>query len=279
MGFYYDEQLDNTDYTIRLYTGAPTYEETEENLIAKSIFNDNFEFEIGNSWGQFEGGNFIEGLFNQLKPYAAYAGGLEKIFKGMKDKGMFSKGGFLNKIGNEIAEGNISKYLNRGLVVQGTRFVYFNGSNIEMGNLMMKFTIMHDPILGSVRDQLSKIMPYCIGKFQSAKEEATGSDDENGVTSLIGWQDPPGGFRADWKNVDQSTRGTLMLRFGNMFRIKNLVVKSCNVSMSKVRVKDESYEGSPLYADVTLTLQLGGYITRKSLSDYTGIVISDPEYK
>ena len=72
MGFYYDDQLNNKSNTIRLYGTKDGSTYTEEPL-AKAIFNEDFEFEISNSWSDFAGGNFIEGLFNQVRGYAPYA--------------------------------------------------------------------------------------------------------------------------------------------------------------------------------------------------------------
>ena len=49
MGFYYDDQLNNKSNTIRLYGTKNGTKYTDEPL-AKAIFNEDFEFEISNSW-------------------------------------------------------------------------------------------------------------------------------------------------------------------------------------------------------------------------------------
>lgn len=273
MGFYYDDQMNNDDYTIRLYGNGPDY----DTLIAKSVFSENFEFEIGNTWTNFEAGNAIENLWNSIKPLAAYADIPMDAFRRMREQGAF-KGGRTNvtrgindwmekNTGPDGVLSNFQDYLNKALVVQGTRFIYFGGTNVDMGNLMMKYTIMYDPVsdfgMGkTVQEQIEAILPYAMGKFEAMGDE--------GVMSLIGWQDPPGEFTADYKNVDQQLKGSLKLKFGNMFEIDNLVIKSLSVSMSRVKVKTDMSQNSntPLYADITITFQLGGFITRNKLLKY-----------
>lgn len=53
MGFYYDDQLNNKSNTIRLYGTKDGSTYTEEPL-AKAIFNEDFEFEISNSWSDLQ---------------------------------------------------------------------------------------------------------------------------------------------------------------------------------------------------------------------------------
>lgn len=283
MGFYYDDQMNRSDFTVRLYGNySPSSGYDTSKPIATAIFSDNFEFEIGNSWSNMENSisNAIEAGWNKIKSFAPYAPTIENVFAKMKKMGAFEGGNSrmsrgLNSVANMIASGKGSEYLNKCLIVQGTRFIYFSGSNIEMGNMVMKYTIMHDPVRGSVKDQLSEIMPYCIGKFTTLNGKA-----DDGLLSNIGWQDPPKGFKSSWRNVNNNLEGSLMLQFGNMFKIENLVVRSCSVSLSKVRVKSDAQptvgmRGDPLYADVTLTFQVGGFITRKTLERYLGLPSSE----
>lgn len=270
MGWYYDDQLNSKEYTIRLYGDGKPNGQYSDTPIATAIYDSNFEFEINNTWNTFEGGNMIEGLWNSIKPLAGYAGGVEKVLKDMKQAGKFSGGQTwitqgINKA-MDWASDNFATAINSSLVVQGTRFVYFGSSSIDMGNLMMKYTIMHDPSISgmTVRDQLSQILPYCLGDFESVADD--------GMLSLIGWQKPPGGFKAGYKNVDTIQEGTLKLEFGTMFYIDNLVLRNMSVSMSKTKVKAQNAEGDePLYADVSLTFQLGGYITKNTLKRWSGI--------
>lgn len=268
--WFFDDQMMERDYTVRLYGDGPGYSE----LIATALFSDNFEFEINNTWNQFEAGNVLEGLWSQIKPLAGYAGGIKETLEAMNRSGAFNGGRTrltraINKGMRWASEGdNLTDAINSSLIVQGTRFLYFGSSNIDMGNLMMRYTIMHNP--GSsqdelVRDRIKKLLPYCIGDYESVPEDG-------GVMSLIGWQKPPGGYEAGYKNVDTIQKGTLKLEFGNMFYIDNLVMKSAHFTLSKVKVKSMRVEGEePLYADVSLTFQLGGYITNKKLKKYIKI--------
>jgi hypothetical protein len=73
------------------------------------------------------------------------------------------------------------------------------------------------------------------------------------------WQMPPGGFRADLKNIDNVQRGTLKLRINDMYTLENLIITSMNISYSRIPCKHplESERGKiiPLYADVMISLQ------------------------
>lgn len=177
----------------------------------------------------------------------------------------------INKVMRAVQSGadKANDYLNKALVVQGTRFVYFSGTDIQMGNMMMRFTLFHEES-SSVNDQLGKLMPYVIGDFNVMGEGGTGNIVDEAL-SMVGWQDPPGGFEASYKNVDVRLKGTVLLEFGRVFKIDNLVIKSASISMSKTRAKSRSGVLSPLYADVVLTLQLLGFISKSKLLEYTGI--------
>lgn len=272
MGWYYDDQLKSKEYTIRLYGDGKVNGQYSDEAIATAIYDSNFEFDISNTWNNFEAGNMIENLVNSFKPLAGYAGNLQQTLKEMNEAGKFNGGktwvtqGINKAMQWAATNDNFSTAINSSLVVQGTRFIYFGSTNVDMGNLMMKYTIMHDPTMEgmSVRQQLAKLMPYCIGDFESPSSD--------GLLSLIGWQKPPGGFKAGYKNVDSIQEGTLKLEFGTMFYIDNLVLKNMSVSMSRVKVKAwNAIEDEPLYADVSLTFQLGGYVTKNTLKRWSGI--------
>lgn len=270
MGFYYDKQIKNKDYTIRLWGNGPSYDKH----LATAIFNENFEFEVGNNWSNFDGGNAIENTFNSLKPWAGYLGSVKNVLKGMNFNDSQNDGSVMRAINKAMrtVQGGVDKvndYLNKALVVQGTRFVYFSGTDIQMGNMMMRFTLFHEES-SSVNDQLGKLMPYVIGDFNVMGEGGTGNIVDEAL-SMVGWQDPPGGFEASYKNVDVRLKGTVLLEFGRVFKIDNLVIKSASISMSKTRAKSRSGVLSPLYADVVLTLQPAGFISKSKLLEYTGI--------
>lgn len=267
MGFYYDDQIKNKDYTIRLYGGGPNYDESPGSELAVALFNEDFEFEVANTWSDFDGGNAIEGLFNTVKPYAAYTGEIIEQLNKLDLSGGTTKPSKLLNAGIGWVRNNgstINDYLNKSLVVQGTRFIYFSGTNINMGNMMMKYIVMYDPVKNeTVQDQLSKLLPYVIGDFHDMSGQL------GRLGEMIGWQDPPGGFEASYMNVDNQLKGTLKLKFGDLYEIDNLVIKTMHVVGSRVKVKPKSGSiSTPLYADVTLTFQLGGYITKNKLKQF-----------
>mgnify|MGYP003300170979 CR=1 FL=1 len=202
---------------------------------------------------------------------------------------------------------DIQDYLNRSLVVQGARFSYYNGTGLEFSNLGMRFTIFPEWrkegdrwVFKSVIDQVEEIYPYVVGEFRNISEDytetsnkfgkledltvdtfknATGIDISKGISNvkeLISWQLPPGGFKADVRNVDSTQFGTLLLRLGPFYELRNLVISNASFSYSKQMVKNPVLYGknlsntsrsaisgvgggdvlfSPLYCDVNLVLK------------------------
>lgn len=275
MGFYYDDQLNNKSNTIRLY-GTKDGSSYIKEPLAKAIFNEDFEFEVANSWSDFDGGNFAEGLFNQLKPFAPYmdfiTDRLKEIDFSNTDKmdgltGMLSRGTHNTVNWITSNEKTASDYLNKALVVQGTRFVYFAGTSIGLGNLGMKFTLMYDPVSGkTVKEQLEKLMEFVIGDYEKPSGTSSKGDD---ISSFIGWQNPPGGFTMDIKNVNNVLKGTVKLEFGDLYKIDNLVIKACNVSLSRVKAnRIDDGEPTSLYGEVALAFQPAGMIVKDNLMEY-----------
>jgi hypothetical protein len=312
MGFYYDEQMADKDLTIRLYPSTSIQDGviknegkylTNKNPIATAIFNEDFEIEISNNWSDFEGNNIIENLFNSVKPLAGVAGTISDILNGSAGTGLgaldttsygdTTGGKVMNWLGNALKKGaEFGKtYLNKALIAQGTRFVYYSGTQIGLGNMVLKYILFYDPINDlSVQEQLEKLLPYAIGDYKTFNEdgttreigEATGIGGDNATLNYLGqyfgWQDPPGGFKSELKNVDNRLEGTLKLELGTMYSIDNLVVKGINCSLSRIKVKRVSKSGSdldpkrnaniPLYGDVTLSLQPAGMIVKPTLLRY-----------
>jgi hypothetical protein len=183
-----------------------------------------------------------------------------------------------DKLQNPKSGIDITDYLNRALVVQGTRFSYYSGSGTSFGNLMMKFTLF--PTFNgteyiTVDKQVDKILPYCIGKYVTGTDGLKVDDKEtqNIIDNMIAWQKPPGGFKANVKNVDVIQEGTLMLRFGAYYAITNLVVENASFNFSKQMTKkpDPTLSGeilSPLYCDVTIQLRPATKYSDKSLKEF-----------
>lgn len=239
--------------------------------ICVAIANEDFNVSIANTWSEF-GGDMIGQLWEQAKILAPYADHAEKmihkaveeyhnasqtdrqIIQESKISRAFAR--TFEKIDEGIQSGqiNITDYLNRSLIVQGTRFSYYSGTGISFGNLVMKFTMFptwKGPSFVSVDDQLEKIYPYVMGHF--IHEDALKVDEDG----MIGWQLPPAGFRADVKNVDNVQKGTLLLKYGAYYSVENLVCENASFSYSKQMVKHPHSKGdySPLYCDVTLQLR------------------------
>lgn len=280
MGFYYDDQLNNKSNTIRLYGTKNGTKYTDEPL-AKAIFNEDFEFEISNSWSDFAGGNFIEGMFNQVRGYAPYADYIvDKLRKidfnetnNSDDKLISDISRWTDNFVNNTLANNSSKiteYLNKALVVQGTRFVYFSGTSIGLGNLGMKFILMYDPINNkTIKEQLDPLMEYVIGDYESPEGSTNKDSAMDEMKSFIGWQNPPGGFTMDIKNVQNILKGTMKMEFGDMYMIDNLVCRGCHVSMSRMRVnRPDGGDPTSLYGEVSLAFQPAGMIVKNDLIRY-----------
>jgi hypothetical protein len=130
---------------------------------------------------------------------------------------------------------------------------------------MMKFTVFptyDGSKFVSVTEQVEKLLPYCVGKFVKGPDgiPEKGSDTHKLLDGMIAWQKPPGGFKANIKNVDVVQEGTLLLKFGAYYIIDNLVVENAVFNYSKQMTKNPtSYTSgdilSPLYCDVAIQLK------------------------
>ena len=127
-------------------------------------------------------------------------------------------------------------------------------------------------------DQLAPLIPYAIGKYLplvSSSDNNTNTWLENigikgfldknitgwkdVVNKFLGWQMPPGGFKADIQYIDSVQTGTLMLRIGPYYRLKNLVIQDIQLNYSKQTAKyldrdTGKIKTCPLYCDVFITL-------------------------
>lgn len=321
-GFYYDAQISSPELTMTLhpntlYTGEPPlYWDLVENLgeterdsdgylkdpIAKAIITEDFQLAAGNSW---EDGGIMDdltGLFNQVKGMAPFADYVSQKFSGMTRDGEPVVGntgddtatavqGALNKVPGALSGllQKASQYANRALVVQGTRFSMYNGSNVAFSNMVMKYTLFSDwgedgvfrscidKIKGNTDKGEPGILNYVVGKYVTwNSEEGTngpdGSDNDKEIwNQFLGWQIPPGGFKADLKNIDNIQMGTLKIVFGGMYAIHNLVIQDAQFTFSKqmIKVPDSSNLNSvdiaPMYCDVQLTLKPASKYTANSI--------------
>lgn len=230
-----------------------------------------------------------------LGPYSDIIGsGLKTIGDTLNGKASESKNEkFWNSIGNGLVDFggkmvNAGNVLTRSLVVQGTRFKYYSGSGISFGNLGMKFTLFSDWVnknefdenklaeweFMDVDTQLEPLMPYSIGKYipffsndDSEFEKQVGEDlakkiSEKKIDSIVNtflaWQTPPGGFRPNVHYIDTIQRGTLKLKIGPRYTLRNLLIQDIQLNYSKQFVKYRSGNGNkittcPLYCDVFIT--------------------------
>ena len=268
--------------------------------LCQSIFTEDFNVSIANNWSDF-GGDPIGEMWNNLKPLAPYAAHLVSSLNTMMEQqndvdqkhpevnSSYTARALkyivkqMSKVTSRDANGNVLTdrkdpasvtnsavvdYLNRSLVVQGTRFSYYSGTGVSFGNLSMKFTIFpkwEDGNFITVNSQVNELYPYLIGRYVPADPDIEDKDTAAFIKDFIGWQMPPGGFASDMKNVDNVQCGTLKLKLGAYYYLNNLVCNDATFNFSKQMVKNpqsfivggnlHSSMFSPLYCDVTLTLR------------------------
>ena len=305
-GFYYDSQLEDPFLSISLHPnkylkdGADGANDNDwlstedkslclepisksdwsakylKRPIARCIMSEDFSFSINNNWSDYNGGNPIEDIFNNAKPFAPLLGklgeGIEKGVKDTKKNGNFgswivnSISGLVNDWGLGKLLKNGESYLNKALLVQGTRYSYYSGTSFNFNNLEMKYVVFSDYIKGldgtwefqSVDDYVKSIKPYVMGIYAPVNSKGlTEYEDFNKFLSdYCGFQSPPGGFKMSTKNLDNVLEGTLRLNIGGTWAIENLIIKNMNVTMSRVQAKHPIGDGStvPLYAEIVLQL-------------------------
>lgn len=303
-GFYYDIQKNNPLMNITLHAnyetddGGITWYNWSKGDIDKdggygmdplctALMNEDFSVAIANNWSEFDGGNMLESMWNQVRPLGAYSSHISKLMSGMVETGnkWLSKhtdgntewasklNSGLNKV-NSFLDNDKTNILNHALVVQGTRFSYYAGTGTSFSNLNMKFTLFADYISGefvSVHDQLNDLYPYIMGQYVSVDgSNKGGQESSNSLDEFFGWQKAPGGFKPDIKNIDTPILGTLKLKFGSYYSIRNLVCRDAQLNFSKQMVKDPNSPGkiTPLYCDIMLSFQPATKFSDAALRDF-----------
>ena len=154
---------DSEDETIKgLFDKKPIY--YNKYPICQSICNEDFIVNISNDWSDFGVDNIAGSLWNTIRQIGPYKSEIEKAIKPIIqeaakkeknfDKDNASWSDWANHGINWLTEnynaafGSLgeSDYFNRALIMQGTKFSYYGGSNVNFTNLGMRFTMF--PKLG-----------------------------------------------------------------------------------------------------------------------------------
>lgn len=265
--------------------------------IATSIFSEDFSFDIANNFSEF-GDDPIGSLWNSQAATAPYSKLISEAFQSMSAKSIdwseekggvgwadaFAKfGGFMSS-----ALGKDSRLRSRALRVNGTQFSYYSGTNINFNNMSMKFTLLSDWEGDSFKSVIEKLnggewplLAYVIGDYIPVTEVGDGAIGTF-ISSWASWQLPPGGFRANLKNVDTINEGTLKLKFGPYFSINNLIISGCSISMSKNMIRNPKGNGTsenpyivPMSCDVTLQFKPAANFSKVTL---TKILTGETKY-
>lgn len=318
---------DPEEEELATYTGHFANENEEpwkysKTPIMRSITSEDFQVSITNHWSDF-GSDMIGDAWNASKPMAPYlsfvAGKLKEIGESSRQvaaeeserlRGEGKEDNWKVKFDNGLATvtellssglSARSKYKNRSLNVMGTRFAYYNGTDINFsGNLVMRYTIFPKIVNGEwidVNKQVNSILPWVVGDYVPLDVQEIINDnpgmqnvvdfaannlkmDVNGakdwVSKVASWQFPPGGFESDLKSVDNVQKGTLKLRIGTFYSIENLVIDNANFIFSKSLVKNPQAQvsrdalkyTSPLYCEVTLVLRPASKYSRNAIANF-----------
>lgn len=278
------------------------------NPLCRSVLMEDFSVAIANTWSDL-GGDPISGMVNDLMhsiaPYAnAVNTAIDAIGRKAEEWGAANPAEVDAETGKKkfsiahqlagFAEWAKDKkgdngeklidLLNSNLIMQGTRFSYYGGTGISFGNLAMRYTVFPKWVDGgflTVNQQIEDLLPYTIGKYETLKFNAK---DKNGnvdtyASDIIGWQRPPAGYRADYKDIDnKALKGTMKLRIGAFYVLEGLVCESLTFNMSRQMVKKprevgynqvtvgsdriirlspdtETINFSPLFADVVMVFR------------------------
>ena len=271
--------------------------------LVTSILTEDFQVNVANTWTDVGGDAIGEAYNRAIKPFSPYAQFANSALKKMGNeaekwldnngddktiaqdigRAMKSVGNWAEKHGEDIVD-----YMNSSLISQGTRFKYYSGTGVSFGNLQMRFTMFpiwtSEGTFLSVPQQLENLFPYVMGEYSDLYLGITKKDDKgrygikveehgdgtaDSFSTLLGWQHPPGGYQANYKDIDvEGLKGTLKLRIGAFYVLESLVCESMNFNLSRQMVKRPSeasfaqinkqdyphqIEISPLSADVTMS--------------------------
>lgn len=275
--------------------------------LCRSVLAEDFNVSIANSWSDMGGdpiSTMVNDLMHSAAPYAnAINTAIDQIGAKAKEWGAANPAeidettgkkkfslahqvaGFAEWVKDKKGDSGdaLIDFMNANLIVQGTRFRYYSGTGVSFGNLGMRYTIFPQWVgpneFITVNQQLEKLFPYAIGKYESlhfTTKNDDGTETEH-VSDILGWQRPPAGYRADYKDIDnKALKGTLKLRIGAFYVLESLVCEGLTFSLSRQMVKKPLGAGystvnagedrlsplstdvvafSPLFADVNLVLQ------------------------
>lgn len=275
------------------------------NLIASSLLKEDFSFNISNNWVDNNIvdtlGQGLSGAMHAIQPYTGVfhktvqklasipRPDLKKTDENGKEKEAKVTGKLLDMIdyfGKEDRNGfkaveSIRHFARGNFVTQGPSFTYFGGTTVDLGQFMMRFTILpnwdEEYKWWSVTDQLATILPYVMGQMEELPwddlkpvfqvvQDGVGAVSENmsdligklldktaevtdkaNITEVIGnyvkWMDAPAGYDINSLTNTDATDfpGTLCLRIGEKYEIPNLVVAGMQISLSKYSVKNPEY--------------------------------------
>lgn len=208
-GWYYDQQLLQPLTSVRLKSNTfanwvenkncwefqPFPENSYEETLATSILAEDFQVEVTNNWVDNDIGDMIGGALNMFKTASPYLGvmqdALNKIKKSQAESGKQAAAenrglkvtSAISDMVDYFGEGqdgaelikSIRSAANGHFMTQGCSFTYYGGTGVNFGNLGMRFTIFptydYQGNWRTVQEQISLLLPYCIGVMQDVPKE------------------------------------------------------------------------------------------------------------
>jgi hypothetical protein len=166
---------------------------------------------------------------------------------------------------------NTDRLMNSHFVSAADVVRRYQGSTVQMNLPPLDVFIFHNSNMNTpnVIHMVQAIVQQCLGDLKDAE-------------GIIGLQEAPGGYRAQFDNLNTEVRkvtipGTWSLTWGG-YTINNLIVTNVQVDMSKFNAMDsQGYDtGDPLYARLTLQLDRAAYVSKSDL--YRSIIRTSIRY-
>jgi len=285
--FFYDQQINNAN-TSWVLSGPYT--------VKGILIDEDFGFDISHTFNDGLQGQVVKnamesvtGALNEAAGYAPVANSIKPLTKNIAaagkelsdkmtgdDKGLLSKltggvigsaaegleglGSFFDKGyktklnllgGNSLADLGNGHFMATHDMIQ-----VFGGSKIQIGIPQLKTIIFHGK--GDSACDVTNVKDWVDG----LKNACLGTVDQLG--GVFGFQKAPADYKPDLTKLGSTQTspfdGTWTLRFAGK-TIKNLLVTSVRVNLSKYKI-----QGDPLYAEVSLEVQLASSLTKPELN-------------
>lgn len=258
----FNEEYDEEGYSIRPLLNSLIQDDF--NVAITNEYSD-FGSDAGSFWNSFKTSiptnRYMQNIYARMKAnYDASEKDLkEKVNKSFiasalqsMNNMMAGSSGFINKM---------NKYQNANLMLQGSRFTFYNGTGISFGTLGLKITLFpkwENGKFKTVNAQLEEIYPYVVGNIEpvdgtmiedglneiremfkkDGKRKEFDPETKALMSTFMKFQMPPAGYEPGLQYLDAVNKGTLKLKIGPYYSISDLVIRDMQLNFSKYMVKN-----------------------------------------